>query len=107
MLIVRFDSSVGRGDFVVQIGVGQVIKGKFKPANLVTYSYFLLIFHYLGWDEGVLTMKTGEKATLDISRFVIPQVSAPWAFLANDMVATSATARGKLKFSRKSFTLGP
>ncbi|ETS83786.1 Peptidyl-prolyl cis-trans isomerase fkr-3 [Pestalotiopsis fici W106-1] len=42
----KFDSSVGRGDFVVQIGVGQVIRG---------------------WDEGVLTMKTGEKSTLDIS----------------------------------------
>ncbi|KAI1848215.1 hypothetical protein JX265_011739 [Neoarthrinium moseri] len=42
----QFDSSVGRGDFVVQIGVGQVIKG---------------------WDEGVTQMKVGEKATLDIS----------------------------------------
>ncbi|KAI5868437.1 FK506-binding protein 1B [Durotheca rogersii] len=42
----KFDSSVGRGDFVTQIGVGQVIKG---------------------WDEGVVTMKVGEKATLDIT----------------------------------------
>ncbi|KAI6085375.1 FK506-binding protein 1B [Hypoxylon rubiginosum] len=42
----QFDSSVGRRDFVTQIGVGQVIKG---------------------WDEGVLTMKVGEKATLDIT----------------------------------------
>ncbi|KAG5993816.1 FK506 binding protein proline rotamase rapamycin-binding protein [Claviceps pusilla] len=42
----QFDSSVGRGDFVVKIGVGQVIKG---------------------WDEGVTQMKVGEKATLDIS----------------------------------------
>ncbi|KAH6895638.1 FK506-binding protein [Thelonectria olida] len=42
----KFDSSVGRGDFVVTIGVGQVIKG---------------------WDEGVTTMKQGEKSTLDIS----------------------------------------
>ncbi|KAM3078404.1 FK506 binding protein proline rotamase rapamycin-binding protein [Clarireedia jacksonii] len=41
-----FDSSVDRGAFVVQIGVGQVIKG---------------------WDEGVTTMKVGEKALLDIS----------------------------------------
>ncbi|KAF2966372.1 hypothetical protein GQX73_g7204 [Xylaria multiplex] len=41
-----FDSSVGRGDFVTRIGVGQVIKG---------------------WDEGVTQMKVGEKATLDIS----------------------------------------
>ncbi|RSL71922.1 FK506-binding protein 1B [Fusarium duplospermum] len=42
----QFDSSVGRGDFVVKIGVGQVIKG---------------------WDEGVTQMKVGEKATLDIT----------------------------------------
>ena len=42
----KFDSSVGRGDFVTKIGVGQVIKG---------------------WDEGVTQMKVGEKATLDIS----------------------------------------
>ncbi|KAJ9162307.1 hypothetical protein NKR19_g1429 [Coniochaeta hoffmannii] len=42
----KFDSSVGRGDFATTIGVGQVIKG---------------------WDEGVTTMKVGEKATLDIT----------------------------------------
>ncbi|TVY85426.1 FK506-binding protein [Lachnellula suecica] len=44
--ITRFDSSVGRGPFVVDIGVGQVIKG---------------------WDEGVTQMKLGEKATLHIT----------------------------------------
>ncbi|RYP36452.1 hypothetical protein DL767_003415 [Monosporascus sp. MG133] len=42
----KFDSSVGRGDFVTRIGVGKVIKG---------------------WDEGVVQMKVGEKATLDIT----------------------------------------
>ncbi|KIN00498.1 hypothetical protein OIDMADRAFT_55085 [Oidiodendron maius Zn] len=42
----QFDSSVGRGAFECKIGVGQVIKG---------------------WDEGVTTMKVGEKATLDIT----------------------------------------
>ncbi|KZZ98605.1 Peptidyl-prolyl cis-trans isomerase, FKBP-type [Moelleriella libera RCEF 2490] len=42
----QFDSSVGRGDFVVKIGTGQVIKG---------------------WDEGVTQMKVGEKALLDIT----------------------------------------
>lgn len=26
---------------------------------------------HLGWDEGVLTMKVGEKATLDITRYDI------------------------------------
>jgi hypothetical protein len=42
----RFDSSVGRGDFETAIGIGRVIRG---------------------WDEGVVTMKVGEKATLDIT----------------------------------------
>ncbi|KAF2134073.1 putative FK506-binding protein 1 [Dothidotthia symphoricarpi CBS 119687] len=42
----QFDSSVGRGDFETAIGVGRVIQG---------------------WDEGVPTMKLGEKARLDIS----------------------------------------
>ncbi|KAI1819377.1 FKBP-type peptidyl-prolyl cis-trans isomerase [Xylaria intraflava] len=42
----KFDSSVGRGDFVTRIGIGQVIKG---------------------WDEGVTQMNVGEKATLDIT----------------------------------------
>ncbi|KAK8197974.1 FK506-binding protein 1 [Phyllosticta capitalensis] len=48
----QFDSSVGRGDFETQIGVGRVIKG---------------------WDEGIVGangkegMTLGEKATLTIS----------------------------------------
>ncbi|KFX95121.1 hypothetical protein V495_08290 [Pseudogymnoascus sp. VKM F-4514 (FW-929)] len=42
----KFDSSVGRGDFETAIGVGRVIRG---------------------WDEGVVDMKVGEKATLDIT----------------------------------------
>ena len=42
----QFDSSVGRGDFQIQIGVGQVIKG---------------------WDEGVIGMSLGEKSILTIS----------------------------------------
>lgn len=46
----RFDSSVGRGDFDVRIGTGQVIKG---------------------WDEGILEtdggMTLGEKAKLTIT----------------------------------------
>ncbi|CZS88795.1 related to peptidylprolyl isomerase (FK506-binding protein homolog) [Rhynchosporium agropyri] len=43
---MEFDSSIGRGAFVTEIGIGRVIKG---------------------WDEGVTTMKVGEKATLDIT----------------------------------------
>jgi len=42
----QFDSSVGRGDFQTQIGVGKVIKG---------------------WDEGVVQMSLGEKSILTIS----------------------------------------
>eukprot|EP01063_Lacrimia_lanifica_P007118 TRINITY_DN144_c0_g2_i1.p2 TRINITY_DN144_c0_g2~~TRINITY_DN144_c0_g2_i1.p2 ORF type:complete len:118 (+),score=54.62 TRINITY_DN144_c0_g2_i1:40-393(+) len=43
----KFDSSVDRGQpFQFQIGVGQVIKG---------------------WDEGVIQMSLGEKATLHIT----------------------------------------
>lgn len=42
----QVDSSVGRGDFITQIGTGQVIRG---------------------WDEGVLDMSLGEKSTLMIS----------------------------------------
>ncbi|KAI9817935.1 MAG: FK506 binding protein proline rotamase rapamycin-binding protein [Thelocarpon impressellum] len=42
----KFDSSVGRGDFVTKIGVGEVIRG---------------------WDEGVTQMSLGEKARLTIS----------------------------------------
>ncbi|KAF2242927.1 peptidyl-prolyl cis-trans isomerase [Trematosphaeria pertusa] len=48
----KFDSSVGRGDLITEIGVGRVIRG---------------------WDEGILgsasapPMSLGEKATLTIS----------------------------------------
>ncbi|OAL06660.1 hypothetical protein IQ06DRAFT_236908 [Phaeosphaeriaceae sp. SRC1lsM3a] len=42
----QFDSTTGRGPFRTPIGVGRVIKG---------------------WDEGVVTMKLGEKARLDIT----------------------------------------
>lgn len=42
----EFDSSRSRGDLVTAIGVGRVIKG---------------------WDEGILAMSLGEKATLTIS----------------------------------------
>lgn len=46
ILTTSFDSSVGKSDFRTPIGVGRVIRG---------------------WDEGVVTMKVGEKATLDIT----------------------------------------
>jgi len=41
----QFDSSVGRGDFKTEIGVGRVIKG---------------------WDEGVMQMTLGQKSVLTI-----------------------------------------
>ncbi|KAI6777770.1 peptidylprolyl isomerase [Emericellopsis cladophorae] len=44
----KFDSSVDRNqDFVVPVGVGRLIKG---------------------WDEGIVGMKPGEKATLHITQ---------------------------------------
>ncbi|MCJ1235172.1 hypothetical protein MMC14_003139 [Varicellaria rhodocarpa] len=42
----QFDTSIGRGDFRTQIGVGKVIRG---------------------WDEGVVAMSLGEKSVLTIS----------------------------------------
>ncbi|KAK5628487.1 hypothetical protein RRF57_004202 [Xylaria bambusicola] len=61
----KFDSSVGRGDFVTRIGVGQVIRGRVMRYGRVID--VLLIFGWSGWDEGVTQMKVGEKATLDIT----------------------------------------
>lgn len=81
----RFDSSIGRGDFVTPIGVGRVIKGmytqSFKRASPelstgrsapvrraskapITNATPIPV----GWEEGVTQMKVGEKAILDISR---------------------------------------
>lgn len=41
------------------------------PSPFFDISYVLALTndHTLGWDEGVLTMKVGEKATLDITRY--------------------------------------
>lgn len=75
----RFDSSVGRGDFVTKIGVGQVIKGKLSPEHSLPrplprpsrasfhFGDTVLTTSETGWDEGVTQMKVGEKATLDIT----------------------------------------
>ncbi|KAF4980104.1 hypothetical protein FZEAL_3825 [Fusarium zealandicum] len=65
----KFDSSVGRGDFVVKIGVGQVIKGTpaFRSSETLRENHVDANKAIAGWDEGVTTMKVGEKATLDIS----------------------------------------
>lgn len=62
----KFDSSVDRGQkFVFTIGVGQVIKG---------------------WDEGVMTMKVGEK-----SRFTIPAAIGYGARGAGAAIPPNAT----------------
>jgi FK506-binding protein 1 len=64
----QFDSTTGRGSFQTPIGVGRVIKGtsihtRYKQACCgedVTNDT-------TGWDEGVVQMKLGEKARLDIT----------------------------------------
>jgi len=58
-----FDSSVGRGDFDVTIGVGQVITG---------------------WDEGVTLMRQGGKAILEISPYVVSLCRVLLPALEND-----------------------
>lgn len=63
----RFDSSVNRGPFVVQIGIGQVIKGILPRYPTKMTFNATVIDSLLGWDEGVTQMKVGEKATLDIT----------------------------------------
>jgi hypothetical protein len=64
----QFDSTTGRGSFQTPIGVGRVIKGmsihaKYKQAC----SGEDVTNHTTGWDEGVVQMKLGEKARLDIT----------------------------------------
>ena len=65
---LRFDSSVGRGAFVTRIGVGQVIKGTSYASIIEDGLENRSLTVRVGWDEGVTTMKLGEKATLDITR---------------------------------------
>lgn len=75
----RFDSSLGRGDFVIEIGMGKLIRG--EAASQASAGFFLLSHHedamtdgdgcgcvMPGWDEAVLDMRVGEEATLDITR---------------------------------------
>lgn len=61
----QFDSSIGRGPFTFVIGTGSVIKG---------------------WDEGVMTMKIGEKA-----RLIIPSHLGYGAYGAADVIPPHAT----------------
>lgn len=63
----RFDSSVDRAPFVVQIGVGRVIRGILPRYPIKITLKSTVIDSLLGWDEGVIQMKVGEKATLDIT----------------------------------------
>jgi FK506-binding protein 1 len=60
----QFDSTQGRGSFQTPIGVGRVIKGKFVLAPNIVRTRLI---HTAGWDEGVVQMKLGEKARLDIT----------------------------------------
>ncbi|KAL8866886.1 MAG: hypothetical protein Q9174_006019, partial [Haloplaca sp. 1 TL-2023] len=61
----QFDSSVGRGDFKTQIGVGKVIRGKKSTASCRSSAN--TDWWLEGWDEGVMDMSLGEKSVLTIS----------------------------------------
>jgi len=62
----RFDSSIGRGDFKTQIGVGKVIRG---ASDLYTPEDVAIDGYNLGWDEGVMEMVVGEKSILTVSGY--------------------------------------
>lgn len=73
-----FDSSHSRGPPLDSpIGVGRLIKG---------------------WDEAVPSMKVGEKAVLDISRFENAQTSCVYRALMN-LPVTMPTAMPRLRAS--------
>ena len=68
----------GRGPFQTPIGIGRVIKGEWFDGDDVarlgaasprssTYYCVMEELTETGWDEGVVQMKLGEKATLDIT----------------------------------------
>lgn len=44
-----------------------------------------MVGYFLGWDEGVVTMKVGEKATLDITRYL---PTYPWFHILVDTFGT-------------------
>jgi len=72
MSIVRFDSSIGRGDFKTPIGVGKVIKGTLNrpPSTCPEHSLWSVVNgRTAGWDEGVMEMSLGEKSILTITRY--------------------------------------
>jgi len=68
---------VGREDFVTKIGVGTVIKGTYSgrprtpvrdPGRDMFSNQGRHGMWTTGWDVGVMQMRVGEKATLDITR---------------------------------------
>lgn len=64
LIVIRFDSSVGRADFETAIGIGRVIQGKSGEQTLNA------CWHQEGWDKGVVQMSVGEKAILTIPSWV-------------------------------------
>merc|ERR1711939_527837 len=74
----KFDSSMGRGAFVTEIGIGRVIKG---------------------WDEGVTTMKVGEMphwtspVTLRMAT-VVSQVTSQLRLILSSTLSFKRSTRG-------------
>ncbi|KAL0261924.1 hypothetical protein SLS55_003358 [Diplodia seriata] len=67
----KFDSSIGRGDFNVKIGIGRVIRGPVPAEAPLRREHEADLDP--GWDDGIIGagssegMSLGEKATLTIS----------------------------------------
>ena len=68
----QFDTTEkpGRGPFQTAIGVGRVIQGTYSHAHTHRRRFLGVMGAdelRVGWDEGVVQMKLGEKARLDIT----------------------------------------
>jgi FKBP-type peptidyl-prolyl cis-trans isomerase len=78
MKCFSFDSSrsTGRSEFNTKIGVGRVIKGMSDLVSTRALFGLSLTPSNVGWDQGVVDMTLGEKATLIIPRYVKQPIAA-------------------------------